>query len=819
MSGQFTIAYIADILGGRLYGEGSVSVSQLATDSRTVTQTQNTMFIAIDGERHDGHRFLPDAYSRGIRIFMVSKEPEKGLYQNASFCLVKDTMLALQLLAKKKRESFQGVTCGITGSNGKTIVKEWIYQCLRESMNIVRSPKSYNSQIGVPLSAWMIDNSYNLAILEAGISEKDEMLKLEPIIAPDIGILTNLGAAHQENFKSLLEKLDEKLLLFSHCKKLIFRSDVTIEGRPISSVLNSLDCEKISWSLNGEAKYSFKIAKRTRGNTYITLSGINDVEVLFDIPFNDNASIENALHVLVFMFEMGFSNEQAAERIKMIEPVSMRLELLKGILGSVLINDSYNSDLAGLSSALNLLEQQEPSKEKVVILSDLLQSGIERSQLYREVAGLIGLNDVSLFIGIGPDLMESKVAFPSDSFFYTDAKEFLKQFNKIRFKEKAILIKGSRTFKFEQITKELQQQVHQTSLLIDLNAMIHNLNYYRSLLKPGRKLMVVVKALSYGSGSTEIASLLQFHQVDYLAVAFVDEGIALREAGIYIPIMVLNPDPSAYATMIDYRLEPEIYNMKGLEAFTEILDYLGEIDYPVHIKLDTGMHRLGFSPEESVSLSKLISSAPFRVKSIFSHLAASDEESHDSFSLQQIDIFDRVSQEISSKLVYNPLKHILNTSGIERFPEAQFDMVRIGIGLHGVYGDKDLIPVSTFVTRVSQIRKVKEGETVGYSRNGKVSNDCTIAVIPVGYADGLNRKLGNGVGKVWIGGHLAPVVGNICMDMTLIDVTGLSVQEGDEVELFGKNQSVSELANQLDTIPYEILTGIPERVKRIYTQE
>jgi len=664
-----------------------------------------------------------------------------------------------------------------------------------------------------------MEEGYDLAVLEAGISMPGEMEKLERIIRPGIGILTNIGAAHQENFSSLTEKLEEKLKLFSHAGRLIFRADAIVDQKPIGRLIQGMDCKPVSWSLKGGAMYNFREEEVAGGHTDISLVGQDGSVISFKIPFSDGASVENAIHVIVFLLETGYSGDFIAEAISQIEPVSMRLEQLKGILGSVLINDSYNADLAGLSSALNLLAQQDPSKPRAVILSDILQTGKDLSQLYAEVAELVRLNGVSLFVGIGPELMAAKNHFPPESLFYPDTGDFIKYFNRTLLKDHAVLIKGSRRFRFEMITEQLQQLVHQTALIIDLNAMVQNLNHYRSLLDPGVRTMVVIKALSYGSGSTEIASLLQFHKVDYLAVAFVDEGIALRESGIYIPIMVLNPDPSSYAAMIDYRLEPEIYNTDGLNSLVKVLDYRGEKNYPVHIKLDTGMHRRGFDSTEYSSLAEAIQSGPLYVKSVFTHLAASDEAMHDAFTREQLRLFEKISSDIISHLGYRPLRHVLNTSGIERFPEAQYDMVRLGIGLHGVYDQQGLVPAASFVTRISQVRKVADGETVGYSRRGKVTGERMIAVIPVGYADGLNRELSNGKGEVWTENGFAPVIGNICMDMTMIDVTGLEVREGDQVEIFGKNQKVSKLAEKLGTIPYEILTGISDRVKKIYLQE
>ncbi|MCK5134339.1 MAG: bifunctional UDP-N-acetylmuramoyl-tripeptide:D-alanyl-D-alanine ligase/alanine racemase [Bacteroidales bacterium] len=818
MGFEWTLNEIGSHIHGTIHGDASIPVSTLAIDSRTLAPSEATMFVALVGEQHDGHDYIKELYGRGIRAFLVSRLPDISSYVDAGFCLVENTLAGLQEMAAARRQTFEGTVAAITGSNGKTIVKEWIYQCLSDQFSVHRSPKSYNSQVGVPLSVWMIGEHHELAIIEAGISRPGEMEKLRPIIQPEIGLFTNLGTAHQKNFKSLEEKLGEKLLLFSGCKKVICRSDVGTGSRTLKSYLSDLEAEIIDWSIGGKAAYTYQIGKKTSSRTEVT-AVLPNGQFSFNLPFSDDASIENALHALTFSIEVGLPVERAEERIGNIEPVSMRLEMLQGIQGSVLINDAYNSDIGGLAAALDLMNQQDHRDGKLIILSDLLQSDLENRVLYAEIASLIHRKGIEQFIGIGPAMMQHRALFSGDSLFFHDTGEFLRRMDRTWFKDRTVLIKGSRKFGFERITGELQLKTHQTLLEIDLNAMVHNLNYFRSQLKDRVKIMVMVKALSYGSGNLEIANFLQYHKVDYLAVAFIDEGVELRKAGIYLPIMVLNPDPSGFSQMLDYQLEPEIYSFKGVEALYEIIHYRGIKQYPIHIKLDTGMHRLGFQDEEVDALVPWLKHEEFRVASVFSHLAASDESEHDAFTHRQIRDFEGITSRLSDALKEPFDKHLLNSAGIERFRDAQYDMVRLGIGLHGIGLGKNLIPASSFITTISQVRAVKEGETIGYSRAGVASQDSRIATIPVGYADGMNRRLGNGVGMVWINGVNAPTIGNICMDMTMIDVTGLDVSEGDEVEIFGKYQLVTELANQAGTIPYEILTAIPERVKRVYLQE
>ncbi|MEN8203986.1 MAG: bifunctional UDP-N-acetylmuramoyl-tripeptide:D-alanyl-D-alanine ligase/alanine racemase [Bacteroidota bacterium] len=818
MGPRWKLSYIGKVLNGKILGEEDTLITALAIDSRTVSSSEATLFIALRGERHDGHDYIRDLYERGIRAFLVSQQPAYEDFPEAGFCLVNDTLSGLQELAAAWRSRYRGEVVAITGSNGKTIVKEWIYQCMSTSLSVHRSPKSYNSQVGVPLSVWMIQEDHDLAVIEAGISRPGEMEKLQSIIKPELGIFTNLGGSHQENFPDLETKLSEKLKLFQGCERIICRADATVGGLSLLAYMEKLGGQIVDWSLSGKAKYAYRILNRSASQTDIQVSYLGK-ETAFHLPFGDDASIENALHVLTYTIESGRTVESAIACIECLEPVSMRLEMLQGIQGSMLINDSYNSDTGGLKAALDLVGQQDKKKDRVVILSDVLQSGREDQSLYAEIAGYLLQKEISLFIGIGPALMQQRALFNDNSLFFRDTDEFLKRMDRTLFVDRIILIKGSRLFGFERITAELQLKTHQTRLEIDLNAMVHNLNYYRSLLNEHVKTMVMVKALSYGSGNVEIANLLQFHKVDYLAVAFIDEGVELRRAGIHLPIMVLNPDPSGFGPMLDYQLEPEVYSMAVIKALNELIQYREIKNYPIHVKLDTGMHRLGFQETEIAQLIPILARPEFRVASVFSHLAGSGDPEHDDFSLEQIKKLRQNASVIKEALGINFDLHILNSAGIERFPHAQLDMVRLGIGLHGIGSVAQVKPVSAFKTTISQIRTVSAGESVGYSRKGRVEHISEIATIPLGYADGLDRRLGNGQGSVWINGSAAPTFGDICMDMTMIDVTGLGASEGEAVEVFGKHQEVSEIARRIGTIPYEILTAIPERVKRVYLQE
>jgi len=809
---------MAALINGKLHGKGDMPVSRLAIDSRTLVSGRETLFIALVGEQHDGHHYIEELYDRGIRAFLVSSLPPEGRFPEAGFCLVDNTLKGLQALASVKRRRFEGEVVAITGSNGKTIVKEWIHQCLGDSIRTCRSPKSYNSQVGVPLSVWGMEPGYELALIEAGISRTGEMARLQAMIRPDTGIFTHLGTAHQENFGSLEEKLQEKAGLFTGCKKLICRSDAFVNGIPLTDFFRKGKWELVDWCLEGEARYVFRITGRNQAQTFLETS-LEGQKVNFSVPFGDDASIENALHAFVFSVEKGLPVKLVAERLASLEPVSMRLEMLQGIMGSVIINDTYNSDTAGLTAALDLMGQQEPTKGRMVILSDLLQSGKEERELYKEIAALLKDKEVDQFVGIGPALCRQGASFSRSALFYGSTLEFLKALDRTLIRDRIVLIKGSRNFGFERITQELQLKTHQTRLEIDLNALVHNLNHFRSLLHPGVETMVMVKALSYGIGNIEIAKLMQFHKADSLAVAFIDEGLELRKAGIHLPIMVLNPDPSGFTTMLDHGLEPEIYNLRGILALHRLLQQRDISDFPIHVKLDTGMHRLGFGKEELEEAIPWLQKPGFRVASAFTHLAASEDAAHDGFTRTQVSRFEQMSQFLMRELGHPMKRHVLNSAGIERFPDLQFDMVRLGIGLHGVGLSSSLRPVSSFKTTVSQVRTVPAGESVGYSRKGKTKKQSRIATIPVGYADGFHRSLGNGKARVSVRGELVPTMGEICMDMTMIDVSGTDVSEGDQVEVFGKEQALADLAKLAGTIPYDILTSIPERVKRVYLQE
>lgn len=818
MGTDWTLTDISRIVEGTLFGEKAISVTSLGIDSRNLHPSAGLMFVALKGERHDGHHYIDQLYIQGVRAFLVSLLPDTEAFPGAGFCLVGDTLKGLHLMAAAKRQAFKGPVAAITGSNGKTIVKEWIYQLLASSFRIHRSPKSYNSQVGVPLSVWMLDAQHDIGIIEAGISLTGEMEKLERIISPDIGIFTNLRTAHQENFRSLEEKLSEKLRLFKNCTRIIYRKDRGANLLPLDLYLEGLRAEKVDWSLDGKARYNY-ITREIKPDGRWIEARTPGKGCRFFLPFSDEASIENALHALTFALEVGLSEELAAEMIGRLERVSMRMEILQGINGCTLINDTYNSDIGGLTAALDLMDQQKLHKEKYLILSDVFQSGLAEDELYREISSLAGKRGISCFIGIGPAMMRQHKLFPSNSLFFPDSEEFLKRMDRTRFRDATVLIKGSRLFGFERLATELQLKSHQTILEIDLNAMVANLNLFRSRLREDVKVMVMVKALSYGSGNLEIANMLQYQQVDYLAVAFIDEGVELRKSGIRLPIMVLNPDPSGYGQMIDFNLEPEIYNLRGMELLGRALIYRELKHYPVHIKLDTGMHRLGFQEEDLEMLIPLLVKDHVRLASVFSHLVASDEPLHDGFSHEQFRRFEQMSSSMRESLDDAFDMHILNSAGISRFAGKQYQMVRLGIGLHGIGADPALVPAGAFKTSISQLARVKKGETIGYSRAGKAETDLVIATIPVGYADGMDRRMGQGSGRVWIDGALVPTIGNICMDMSMIDVTEIEVAEGDEVELFGKNLKLKDVARMAGTIPYETLTSIPERVKRVYLQE
>lgn len=814
---QFTIAHIAQILKAKSFlPHPNAFIKMLLTDSRTVINATESLFFAINAQRN-GHSFIADAYKIGIRNFVIADAAFAEKYIDANFLVVVDVIKALQDLAAYKRKLNYLQIIGITGSNGKTIVKEWLYQLLASDFNIVRSPKSFNSQIGVPLSVWQIEPEHNLGIFEAGISKAAEMQSLAEVIDPTIGILTNIGEAHAEGFANSTEKLKEKLKLFTNADYFIYApeyvADIDRKDLPGNT--------KFSWSLLSDADLKIDTINSHNGKTYIKAFYKND-EINCSIPFLDSAAIENAIICWATLLVLGYTAEDAANRLAKLSKVSMRLELINGVDNCSIIDDSYSADISSLAIALDFLNLQNQHPKKTIILSDIYETGKSSEVLYREIATLLIQKNVNRLIGIGTAISAYADLFLLEKSFYKSTKDFIESLPTTEFVNETILIKGARKFEFEKISKLLTQKIHDTVLEVNLNALSHNLQFYRSKLASGVKIMVMVKAFSYGSGSFEIANVLQHQKVDYLAVAYADEGIALRKAGIKLPIMVMSPEPSAFEAMIKHQLEPEIYNIQILKSFLHFLP-ADQKHYPIHLKIDTGMHRLGFEQDDVRELLAILNKDQLKVMSIFTHLVASADEAHDEFTKQQLANFETVYQNIAQFLNYKPIKHALNTSGITRWGNAQMDMVRLGIGLYGfdsaLANNNKLQTVAVLKTTITQIKELKAGETVGYSRKGIMPDGGKIATVKIGYADGYNRAFGNGVGKMLIDGKLVPTIGTICMDMCMLDITGVDVKTGDEVIVFNDQHTIANLAKQIDTIPYEILTNISQRVKRVYFYE
>ena len=796
-------------------------IEQFVTDSRTFFRGEHGLFFALAGPRNNGHFYISELLQKGLTAFVVSQK--EVISEKATFILVGNTTEALHKLAAHHRKNFQFPVLGITGSNGKTIVKEWLHELLSEEFKIVRSPKSYNSQIGVPLSVLLMDIHFNLGIFEAGISQPREMEKLALLIQPEIGILTNIGDAHQENFSSKQQKTEEKLKLFRKAQKLIFCADDENTSAIAGQFCRQHNIEPVSWSFK-KRETTIQFKKRAENSSTQLEARAGKDFFQFQIPFTDESSIENVCHCFAAVFILSKDRKKNLPRFSQLAPLTMRLEIKQGINNCLLINDFYNSDLTSLSIALSVLHQQAKKGhlKKQVILSDILQTGLPQHELYRQVNQLLEQWDIDELTGIGPEIMANAESFSMTKQFFPATNSFFNSMVRNRFKNSAILIKGARTFTFEKVSALLQQKAHQTVLEINLNALVNNLNVFRSLINPSTKIMVMVKAFSYGSGDVEIAKLLQFQHVDYLAVAVTDEGVELRQAGIQTPSIVMNPEEHSFQNIIDYGLEPNMYSMELLKTFDKTVAENAIQHFPVHLKLDTGMNRLGFKTEGEVDevIAFLSKTDRLKVVSVFSHLAGSDEPELDAFTQQQFNRFESLSQKITGSFPHNIDRHILNSAGIERFPKKQFEMVRLGIGLYGVSSTGiSLENISTFKSVVSQVKKLQPGETVGYNRKGKINQETEIAVIPVGYADGIERKLGNRNGEAYVKNKRVPVIGNICMDMLMIDVTGMGVLPGDEVEFFGPNIPISEVAEKAGTIPYEILTGISQRVKRVYLQE
>ncbi len=828
---SYTIEKISEIINGRLITKhhNKKIVQHLLTDSRRLVFPETTMFFAIETKKNDGHNYIEELSEKGVGCFVVSRIPSyASIKGQACFIVVNDTLDALQKIAAYHRRRFEIPLIAITGSNGKTIIKEWLAQLLSADNNVVKSPKSYNSQIGVPHSVWQINENHTTGIFEAGISKTGEMEKLERILQPTIGIFTNIGPAHDEGFIDRREKILEKLKLFENVDTLIFCADHKEVEKEIRRWAEKHPGVKLfTWS--AKPGYDLQINKIEKQQNSTSLEVKSNKENLsLKLPFTDYVSVENSIQCIALMLLLGYDNDLIKKRIATLQHVAMRMELKHGINNCTLINDSYNSDVYSLGLALDFLATQNQHDKKTLILSDILQTGIPGEILYSQVANLLNEKKISQLIAIGPELSKQAALFNKVKYFYNTTGNFLENHDMKTFHNQAVLVKGARVFGFEKIIEALQLKDHQTILEIDLDAMVHNLNVFRSFLKPGVKTMVMVKAFGYGSGSYETASMLQYHNADYLAVAYSDEGKELRKAGIITPVIVMNPEAQSFDALFKYNLEPEIYNFRLLKNILEDCKQNKSVSEQeplnIHIKFDTGMHRLGFSPDDVNSLTAILRQNPFvKVKSVFSHFAASDDPRFDFFTKKQLAAFVNTCNKLEKIIGYSFLKHICNSAAITRFTEAHLDMVRLGIGLYGITADKKIQPllknVSTFKSVISQIKTVKKGEIIGYNPTCETKGDITIGIVPVGYADGLNRRLGNGKGKLLVKERPVSITGNICMDMCMINITGIDAKEGDEAVIFGEKNPLNMLAKNLDTIPYEILTNVSARVKRIYYQE
>lgn len=846
---EYSINYIYSVIGGRwVQFHADDAVGQLLLDSRRLIFPASSLFFALKGPRRDGGRFVAELYKRGVRNFVVGGDwgaavagaggadvrDAAGLdarlaaeMPEANIIAVDDTLAALQALAAAHRREFSLPVIGVTGSNGKTIVKEWLNELLAPDFHIVRSPKSYNSQIGVALSVWQLQAAHQLAIFEAGMSRPGEMDRLEPMIRPTIGVFTNIGEAHSEGFESLAAKAAEKLKLFDGAEVLVYRSDQRETSRAVRAWVAGRKVRLFSWGHEESSTVRVISQETTGAGTAVTIA-FEGAQAELMVPFTDHASVENALHCVCVLLWLKRPTDQIKKRLEQLASIAMRLELKSGINHTSVINDSYSADLSSLAIALDFLAAQQQHSRRSVILSDLLESGREEGELYASIAQALGQKKVDRLIGIGTHIGAHADAFaqwfPGEAVFYPTVEAFKHDLGKLHFRDETILIKGARIFEFEEIDRLLTERIHQTVMEVDLNAMANNLREYRGLLQPGTRVMAMVKAFGYGSGSFEIANLLQFHGIDYLGVAYADEGVVLRKAGIRVPIMVMNTEVSSYDSLVEYNLEPVIYSPTLLKDFDRWLKKEGMPAFPVHIELETGMNRLGFAPDTIDELLSSLPAAAFKVISVFSHFAASEDAGQDAFSRRQSTIYRETADRLEKALGYSFLRHIANSAGIVRRPEDQLDMVRLGIGLYGIDSANshrlDLLEVSTLKTTIAQIKHLHQGDTVGYNRRGLAANGTVTATVRIGYADGYRRDLGNGVGKMWINGHLAPTIGIISMDMTMIDITGIpDVREGTEVIVFGKELSVSDLAAWAGTIPYEILTAVSGRVKRVYFEE
>ena len=821
---RYTIENVTALIGARRFGHSATQVEWLLTDSRSLVFPETTLFFALRTKVGDGHRYVADLYRRGVRNFVVGTLPaeHETAFPDANFLQVMSPLKALQRLAERHREEHDIPVIGVTGSNGKTVVKEWLYQLLSPTLHVTRSPKSYNSQVGVPLSVCLLGEHSEIGIFEAGISQPGEMAALRAIIQPTIGVMTNIGPAHQENFESVEEKCHEKLSLFQDAKVLVYCADDAVVDECVATSL--LRGERLAWSRRNPSAALFVSAVETleRG-TRITYR-FHGAEAAMTIPFTDDASTVNCIHCLAVLLSLNFSAEEIANRMKRLEPVAMRLEVIQGVRNCTLINDTYNSDAASLDIALDFMARRPEiqNKQKVLILSDMFQTGLPATELYAKVAELLNRRAIDHFIGVGPEISHAHSLFLMKKSFFPSGEALADSGLLDTLHDSLVLIKGSRPFGFEKITAALSLRVHETTLHVNLDALAGNLNYYRSFMKPETKMVCMVKASAYGAGSVEVAKTLQDRGVNYLAVAVADEGAELRRAGITAGIIVMNPEMTAFKTLFDYELEPEVYNFKLLDALIKAAEKEGIQGFPVHIKLDTGMHRLGFDPRLDLPalIDRLHHQTSVLPRSVSSHFVGGASPDFDDSSARQFALFDEASKTLQAAFPHKVLRHICNSAGIERFPERHLDMVRLGLGLYGIdpIDNRSLQNVTTLRTTILQIRECPKGDSVGYSRRTVLERDSRIAAIPIGYADGLNRHLGNRRGYCLVNGQRADYVGNICMDVCMIDVTDTDCREGDTVEIFGDNLPPAELARLLDTIPYEILTSVSDRVKRIYFQ-
>lgn len=839
---SYGIRHIAEIIKGDLLQfHGDDPIEHLLMDSRRLIFPDTSLFFALQGPRRDGRQFMEELYKRGVRNFVVAasyklqaaSESTEEAFSGANIILVNDVLEALQRLTAFHRSQFTLPVIGITGSNGKTTVKEWLNQLLEDEYQVVRSPKSYNSQIGVPLSVWQLNASHEVAIFEAGISRRGEMRRLEQIIRPAIGVFTNIGEAHSEGFSGRAEKAAEKLQLFEEAEALIFCSDqpdvvsATNEWLAAGTMAGKGRPRPLTWGHGPGDTVRIEAVVRNGSATRVNASYLGQT-ITLDIPFTDDASIENVMHCVCVLLYMGRPAEQINLRLQQLTPIAMRLELKGGINHCSIINDSYSADLSSLSIALDFLSAQQQHPKRTVILSDFLESGLDEKKLYTTIARALAQKKIDRLVGVGGRISAHadvfKEWFLGSAVFYASVEDLKKELHRLHFRDETILLKGARVFEFEEIDRLLSEQIHQTVMEINLNAMTANLGQYRQRIPSTTRLMAMVKAFSYGSGSFEIASRLQRDGADYLGVAYADEGVVLRKAGIHMPIMVMNTENSSFDLLVAYNLEPVIYSFGLLDSFDRWLKKEGVLNFPVHIELETGMNRLGFPTGEIDALIRALKHTRFKVQSVFSHLAASEEAQQDDYTHLQAGIYRAAVARLQEALPYSFLRHIANSAAIVRHPDLGLDMVRLGIGLYGVDSANshqlELQDVSTLKSTIAQIKRLNEGETVGYNRRGIAGKDTVIATVRIGYADGYPRSLGNGVGKMWIKGRLVPVIGSVCMDMTMIDISGIGdVREGDEVVIFGKELSVNQLAHWAQTIPYEMLTGVSGRVKRVYFEE